>query len=367
MRGYVRAVLRFPLAFVLVVLALSICATFMLVQVFEMSCPSCGQYVRESAEASRLHALLQGGKAVSDSWSIDERHPQQTQYSASTRLDVYYVAGSSHADDTERSLNMLTVATIREIAALEDRILNQSGWARVCLRETGAAECAPVRSAVPYLRDAEDEAALHAAVAALYTECNRTEDDRPFEEIDDADFFFESPDGGARNGPSRNASYLLRSRFMFGEPLSGHYNKDDRQSTQRSELMSSFLEPLEAQVLKVAADEWAGKVADAPGSLLWSQDKLYEREFTGIIWRDILLTLGSLGTIYLIMALHLGSLVLAAAGIFQVLLSFPVALFIYRMVAGCTLFGVLQVIAALRLTDVRCERKGSLRRLQPPL
>ena len=170
MRRYVGAVLRHPLAIVLTVLAVSIGATFMLLQVFQMSCPECGQYVRDSAEASRLHALYQGFEAVADSWSDDGRQPQQTEYTSRTHLDVYYVAGRSHADDQERSLNLLTVETIRRIAVLEDRILNQSGWSRVCLRDENAGECGAAYSAIPYLRDAADDEALQLAVATFYAE-----------------------------------------------------------------------------------------------------------------------------------------------------------------------------------------------------
>lgn len=356
MRRYVGAVLRHPLAIVLTVLAVSIGATFMLLQVFQMSCPECGQYVRDSAEASRLHALYQGFEAVADSWSDDGRQPQQTEYTSRTHLDVYYVAGRSHADDQERSLNLLTVETIRRIAVLEDRILNQSGWSRVCLRDENAGECGAAYSAIPYLRDAADDEALQLAVATFYAECNRSKLERPFEAIDDADWFFESPTGGARKGPSRNASYLLRSRFRFGEPLEGYYNVDDRQGSQRSELLDSFLSPLEAEVLRGTASEWSsGAVAGAPGSLFWSQQQLYEKEFTQIIWKDLLLTLGSLGSIFLIMAFHLGSAVLALAGVIQVLLSFPVALYIYRMLAGLTLFGVLQAMAIFVIAGIGAD------------
>ena len=96
-----------------------------------------------------------------------QRVPRQTDEVAP--LMLYYVAGRTAAEDVERTGNVLTVENIQRAAALEDELAGLDAREEVCLRERGQQTgCAPLRSAVPYLRSATDDASLRAAIDAMY-------------------------------------------------------------------------------------------------------------------------------------------------------------------------------------------------------
>ena len=63
---------------------------------------------------------------------------------------------------------MLTVSNVQRIAALEDELVSLGRWPEVCLRQRGQLGCAPLLSAVPYLRHATNELELRAAIDDLY-------------------------------------------------------------------------------------------------------------------------------------------------------------------------------------------------------
>ena len=70
---------------------------------------------------------------------------------------------------------------------------------------------------------------------------------------------------------------------------------------------------------------------------------MFNDETVTTILGDVMLTFGSLIFIFIVMLLHTGSTFLAICGLFQVLLSFPVALCLYTVVFQIKIFGVLQV------------------------
>ena len=63
---------------------------------------------------------------------------------------------------------MLTISNIQRIAALEDELVSLGRWPEVCLRQRGQLGCAPLLSAVSYLRHATNELELRAAIDDLY-------------------------------------------------------------------------------------------------------------------------------------------------------------------------------------------------------
>jgi len=99
----------------------------------------------------------------------------------------------------------------------------------VCLRERGQQTCAPLLSAVPYLRSATDEASLRAAIDSLYTLLDGSTDG-PLGGTA-ASWFFEQERPMGEPPRTRYASYIMRSYARLGGPLEGYLNADDRTYT----------------------------------------------------------------------------------------------------------------------------------------
>ena len=167
-RVYIHTAVHHPCVMLLGVLALILPAAYLGVLNFSLADPEGGQLMRDALEAEQAHAFLRAGEIATSALSAQQRVPRQTDEVAPLRL--YYVAGRTAAEDVERTGNVLTVENIQRAAALEDElaVLNASRWGEVCLWERGQSGCAPLLSAVPYLRNATDEASLRAAIDAMY-------------------------------------------------------------------------------------------------------------------------------------------------------------------------------------------------------
>jgi len=166
-RVYIHTAVHHPCVMLLGVLALILPAAYLGVLNFSLADPEGGQLVRDALEAEQAHAFLRAGEIATSALSDQQRVPRQTDEVAP--LMLYYVAGRTAAEDVERTGNVLTVENIQRAAALEDELAGLDAWEEVCLRERGQQTgCAPFLSAVPYLRNATDEASLRAAIDAMY-------------------------------------------------------------------------------------------------------------------------------------------------------------------------------------------------------
>ena len=166
-RVYIHTAVHHPCVMLLGVLALILPAAYLGVLNFSLADPEGGQLMRDAPEAEQAHAFLRAGEIATSALSAQQRVPRQTDEVAP--LMLYYVAGRTAAEDVERTGNVLTVENIQRAAALEDELAGLDAWEEVCLRERGQQTgCAPLLSAVPYLRSATDDASLRAAIDAMY-------------------------------------------------------------------------------------------------------------------------------------------------------------------------------------------------------
>lgn len=353
--AYIRLAVHHPCILLTGMMLLALPTAYFGVVNFSLSDPEGGQLVRDSQEAEQGHAFAKAVEMARDGFSVEVYEPQQTQ--PVPPLKLFYTAGHTSRADTERTENVLTVPNIQRIAALEDELLALSGgeaWNEVCLRDRGAQTCAPFLSAIPYLRNATDEASLHQAIDALYLAVD-AEASSPLGSTRAAWFFEQG------KSTSRYESYILRTHVRLGAPIavgdwldggnaSRFVNREDRLKVQRARMMARFLTPAEARLREVA-HAW-GADAAAPGappshaSLLFAQDWLYEREYTDVIASDLMFALGSLGCVYVMLCTYISSPLLALLGLLQILLAFPITLYLYAVVLRIKLFGVLQASAA---------------------
>ena len=355
---YIRLVVLHPCLVLSLSLLLLLPTAFFGVLNFTLSDPEGGQLVRDSVEAEQAHAFQEAAEAAGSGFAAEVYEPQQT--NEEPALKIYYTAGSTPQEDDALSANVLTVANIQKMAKLEDELVGLSdgaAWQDVCLRQRGQLTCAPLRSAIPYLRHATDESSLRAAIDNLY----RVADGSTASPLGGtkADWFFEQ----SRHRPSRYEAYLLRSEMLLGMPVAtGSWyengngtvflNADDRKPAQRRRLLSRFLRPAQAR-LRATAAAWQSE--GQPLSLLFAQSWLYNEEYTGIIISDLMFTVGSIGCVYAVLWAYTSSALLSLLGLLQILLAFPVTLFIYAVVLRIKLFGVLQAMAIFVILGIGAD------------
>lgn len=145
--------------------------------------------------------------------------------------------------------------------------------------------------------------------------------------------------GKEYNGESVNSSHVTRSRICFGFPLAGFFNRDDGGGKQEAKF-----------------DEWAlggfrgilerNTNYKGPGMSLYYDMGVYnsarEFEFT---FSDLEKCYFALAAITIVLTLYMRSPFLGLFAIIQVLLSFPITFYIYRVAIGFELFGALQCLS----------------------
>ena len=95
---------------------------------FRLSDPEGGQLVRDSYEAEQAHAFQRAASSRATAATANGYEPQQTPLVGAGgtygdgSLKLYYVAGRTGEDDDVRTANVLTVANIQKMAALEDEL-----------------------------------------------------------------------------------------------------------------------------------------------------------------------------------------------------------------------------------------------------
>ena len=164
---YIRTAVQYAGCMLVLTLAVVLPTAWFGIRNFSLSDPEGGQLVRDSLEAEHAHAFKRAAEiALEGLGTANPAQPQQT--IAVEALKLYYVAGRTSAEDADRSGNVLTVSNIQRIAALEDELVSLGRWPEVCLRQRGQLECAPLLSAVPYLRHATNESELRSSIDDLY-------------------------------------------------------------------------------------------------------------------------------------------------------------------------------------------------------
>ena len=87
----------------------------------------------------------------------------------------------------------------------------------------------------------------------------------------------------------------------------------------------------------------------------FAQKQMFEREVLVILGGDILFSAYSLLAVFIISILHLRSIFLATLALLQILVSYMVCFFVYRVVLGIELFGGLNFISFYLLLGIGCD------------
>jgi predicted RND superfamily exporter protein len=330
---YLQAVLNYPSLILCLGLIVVLPLSYLGLTRFSLSDPTGGQVVKETPEARQAHAFAKAAEETQGYGSSSQRVPQQTKNVATLRL--YYVAGSSFEEDLTRTKNVVSLKNIEKIKVFEKKLLSLANFSSFCLRLDGQTECAPIRSCIPYITNSLEynKNDLNGAIDFLYEKSALSKENNPLGVK--PDWFFEQA-----KETTKYKSYIMRTEIRMGAPLEGYNNWEDQRSKQLAKMKKMYLEPYEKLVIDTM-NRWNDENDGL--HLIYHAGPMFTDLTTRTIMDDLMLTIGSLSFIFVIMMLHTGSIFLAFCGLFQVLLSFPVALCLYSIVFQIKLFGVLQV------------------------
>lgn len=146
-------------------------------------------------------------------------------------------------------------------------------------------------------------------------------------------------------GPTTRLRSTLR---MAGEPFVGEGGDQERRD---NEPRRQALGPLGAELEKEFFDyfdmsTWTDEsVKDGIEVIFWSNELAGHNFFEDMISADLSYALGSIMFVLFIMCIHSKSFFLGGLGMIQVLCSLPIALFLYRTVAGITFITQMHILS----------------------
>lgn len=147
---------------------------------------------------------------------------------------------------------------------------------------------------------------------------------------------------------SRFTSRLRSTLRMAGTPFPGEGGDKDR---KENEPRKQTLGPLGAELEKeffdyFGMDAWTDEsVKDGVDVIFWSNELAGHNFFEDLISADLSYALGSIMFVLCIMCIHSKSFFLGGLGMVQVLCSLPIALFLYRTVAGITFITQMHILS----------------------
>ncbi|KAH9249540.1 hypothetical protein BASA81_012713 [Batrachochytrium salamandrivorans] len=147
-----------------------------------------------------------------------------------------------------------------------------------------------------------------------------------------------------------NASSVIaytRTEFYIGFPLADYLSPADRVEEQQQrvyEILQREVLPLLRRTMDSSQD---GQV-----KLVYFHDQTRAEESIAILMQDLTYAGMAAATVFVSLCFHFNSLVLGLGAILQVMVSFPVTLFFYRLVLNIDLFGGLHVIAIFLILGI---------------
>eukprot|EP00931_Biecheleriopsis_adriatica_P072685 TRINITY_DN47102_c0_g1_i1.p1 TRINITY_DN47102_c0_g1~~TRINITY_DN47102_c0_g1_i1.p1 ORF type:complete len:1116 (-),score=235.19 TRINITY_DN47102_c0_g1_i1:84-3431(-) len=158
------------------------------------------------------------------------------------------------------------------------------------------------------------------------------------------DYYFDK-DFSVQNPVSKHS----RGMIQFGLPLPGYNNSDDRSAEQREKFRKWFR--------KEFNDFLQSTSKEGDVEFLFFATPLIREEFLAILVGDMLKVVVSLGLVFLWIFIQTNSIIIAIAGITEIILSIPLAFFFYYTIFGFKYFDGLNamtifIVAAIGADDI---------------
>lgn len=301
-----------------------VCCVFAL-PYFDLSRPDAGLRLREDPYADRGDGFYAANAAMLPDGFGAGIHGQGVQKEFDERtqpgsgLLVYWYMSST----LDRG-NVLSPSAIAQMQSVERAVFNSPTYQQLLCLQEGSGKC--VAPTTPTTINSSSS----TSVSELFAQ-NK--------------FFFPA------NTPSHvNASSVIaytRTEFPIGFPLANYSSPADRAEEQQQrvyEILQREVLPLLRRTMDSSQD---GQV-----KLVYFHDQTRAKESTAILLQDLTYAGMAAAVVFVSLCFHFSSVLLGLGAILQVMVSFPVTLFFYRLVLNIDLFGGLHVIAIFLILGI---------------
>ena len=240
-------------------------------------------------------------------------------------LTLYWFLDPSYPQD------IFSLEYLQYMKEFEDRLFNLTTYQNQLCKLSDAGDCVPFHS---------------AATALLAT--NQSNQSLPLQSridllFEQDTFFF------AYNYLDMNRTNVYtRTDIYIGSPLAGYLSPQDRPDEQSDKALAILHE----EILPIINEKTFGSGKFQPPRLTYNQDAALAQAATAALVSDLSLAGLALGLIFACLFLHFGSLFLAVMALILILISFPITLFIYRLIFGIRLFGGMHVVGVYLILGI---------------
>jgi protein dispatched 1 len=307
--------------------------------------------VTETADAAETALNVAARTAdASGAGSIPERSKQ----SEGGTLTFHF-----ESEDLGSVFNRDALLLMREIDTL---VMSTPGYENFCQLEydgvnaTGCVErVSPVLYFFPSVDDATGEVKYDGngeltedldAIVAMFSN-----DRRSFGYFLDGDF-------DANGGVNR----VTRVKYPMGAPRPGYVAVDDREGAQRDEIGEGWLDAVEAKLFERFAmrasflsTPYMGLLNEDGTDIRFYAGYLRSKDSQRIIGLDLSWAGASILAVWVYMSLHTGSVFVASLGMFEILASFPVSIFLYRVFFRVSYLGNIQILSVFVVLGVGAD------------
>ena len=181
---------------------------------------------------------------------------------------------------------------------------------------------------------------------------------RMFSEDRRAFGYFLDGDFDAAGGVNR----VTRVKYPMGAPRAGYVAVDDREDDQRAEIGEGWLDAVEASLFRRFAMKarflstpYMGLVNENGTDVRFYAGYLRSKDSQRIIGYDLSWAGASILAVWVYMTAHTGSAFIATLGMFEILASFPVSIFLYRVLFRVSYLGNIQILSVFVVLGVGAD------------
>ena len=178
-----------------------------------------------------------------------------------------------------------------------------------------------------------------------------SEDRRAFGYFLDGDF----DDAGGVNR-------VTRVRYPMGAPRPGFVAADDREDQQSAEIGKGWLDAVEARLFarfdmraRFLSTPYMGLLNENGTDVRFYAGYLRSKDSQRVIGFDLSWAGASVFAVWVYMSIHTGSPFVATLGMFEILASFPVSIFLYRVLFRVSYLGNIQVLSVFVVLGVGAD------------
>ncbi|XP_055958468.1 protein dispatched homolog 3 isoform X2 [Patella vulgata] len=243
--------------------------------------------------------------------------------------------------------NMFTKERLELVHQVEKKIVSHPRFGQFCLKDKSVARsdpaisansgCAPLNSLLTYFFPTRDSGGrIH--YDGLGSHIDDIHSALKFAMNHDTFYYFVDEKINRTYPKSR----LIRTEVLFGSPLRGF--DCFRQMGEQSELFKKF---------EITYIDFLSKASTSKVQVLYGGNEIFDYEIDSTFWRDIKMAAYSLASIIFIMFILTSfSPWLTILGIWSIMLSFPLAFFLYRIVFNINALGILNGAAAFVIIGI---------------